>query len=781
MATTQTFRPRNPVFTPQSQGVPLLPGNNFHDHPIVRGSLHKAQYLRSVNSAPMVMTLSMDGYAPQPPKRMDIPPRAEPGEEYTPPWLTQDVVLQFTAYYKEHVVENAIEAVRINRVVIYYHTEDRTVLVRSIPQHNSGINPGVLVRRHRIPKQAGDGFVELTDLYIGAELAFYGKTFRIVGCDEATRRYLEEKGVPVGPEEGFPEADDAFAQYNTRKRMIDMKPRKELGPTDMELKRHHEYGNTGRVSKPTPVSVMQAQQFYANDGKFLSFLAIWDDRDKPHGDVHRVRINYYLADNTVEVVEPTAVSMDRERASKMMLRQRVPAPPRTMADRQRSLLDHMNKEAIQHSTFGVHLATGYLAPEDLGVGRVVPIHNREYFLYDCSPWTRDWYATEKGVTMLPPQDVDKKYDLLPKKMPRAAPPPHDGIGTEEDSLGNWQNLILRPTQTRNFTQWVQNSGMQLKFILRMVRSPTATIEEDGRHFLLTYHLEDDTLQIDEIGIKNSGIVGGRFLRRQKVKKQLPDGTYAFFKADDFQLGETVEILSRKFEIMHTDSRSEKILAGEEPTTSIDEIKQLIVQLREVIALRFPRTTEAFRRIAGESTGAIDLDGLCGFFRSMNILVRREDAMTILNKFDLNKNGMLEYNEFVQMVAGDDFSHNLDVTSNSVRGVKLSPEDQVSAEVAEAASFVAREQKVLRKVVLQLRDKILQRRIDTIEVYRLMNAMSTDAMLHVENFRRGVREILHLLLSPYELHLLCEHLFPGGRPCTLEAFSNLLEGVSPAVQ
>ena len=50
--------------------------------------------------------------------------------------------------------------------------------------------------------------------------------------------------------------------------------------------------------------------------------------------------------------------------------------------------------------------------------------------------------------------------------------------------------------------------------------------------------------------RNSGIIGGNFLARSKIKKPYSDEHYT---ASDLKLGSTINILTHKFIISHTDN------------------------------------------------------------------------------------------------------------------------------------------------------------------------------------------------------------------------------------
>ena len=88
-------------------------------------------------------------------------------------------------------------------------------------------------------------------------------------------------------------------------------------------------------------------------------------------------------------------------------------------------------------------------------------------------------------------------------------PPHVAPGAEEDSLGSFLYLIPKVPK-KNFRRMMENDRKILRF---MARLDTDMPEDQGRIFVIKYYLSDDTVAVFEPPQKNSGIVGGNFLKR----------------------------------------------------------------------------------------------------------------------------------------------------------------------------------------------------------------------------------------------------------------------------
>jgi len=93
-----------------------------------------------------------------------------------------------------------------------YSLGDDSLEIFQVPSYNSGRDETFsrLLKKAKLPRSigthilSGDDPVESvyykwTDLYIGMELPVYGRTLRIVDCDEATRAFYKANGYELGP------------------------------------------------------------------------------------------------------------------------------------------------------------------------------------------------------------------------------------------------------------------------------------------------------------------------------------------------------------------------------------------------------------------------------------------------------------------------------------------------------------------------------------------------------------------------------------------------------
>jgi hypothetical protein len=93
------------------------------------------------------------------------------------------------------------------------------------------------------------------------------------------------------------------------------------------------------------------------------------------------------------------------------------------------------------------------------------------------------------------------------------PPPHNGIGTEEDSLGSFLYLMPKVPK-QDFKKLMENDGIQLRYLAKFV---DPQIEDKDRRFIITFYLNNDSVSVFEKFERNSGFIGGKFFERARAK------------------------------------------------------------------------------------------------------------------------------------------------------------------------------------------------------------------------------------------------------------------------
>lgn len=304
--------------------------------------------------------------------RMQTPPgpiheRDPPENDYIPrmqpPWIKYDrQVLRFDAYFQESVVENRTENYRIRPCQIFYYLTDGTIHVNEPKIENSGIPQGMFVNRQLIPKCHGKrdtDFFTWRDFNIGINITFYDRTFRIIDCDEHTKAYLSDQGVTVNQPDELP--TDHFT-YHSQIKNVKLNP-----PDYKEYKEYYEV----KLGGGHPNNGLNL--YLDNDRKVLSFDIMWNDTTLCGG-TNYYKMNYFLADDSIEVKEIRKQNNGKDPFPLLLRRSKLPKDP---------FLTHYPGMSLKKEV--------YYLPCDLICGNHVNIYHRDCLIFDCDDFTRRYY------------------------------------------------------------------------------------------------------------------------------------------------------------------------------------------------------------------------------------------------------------------------------------------------------------------------------------------------------------------------------------------------------
>jgi len=283
----------------------------------------------------------------------------------SPAWLKHDKqVLRFYGFFQEAVVERPDENSRYRQLIFMYYMEDGTIQMVEPRVENSGLAQGAFLRRHRVPRPDGNGFVGPDDFRCGQQMDIYGRQYHVTGCDRFTRWFYTENGIEVGPDE--PVVEDRWQQSYKFKAVAE---KGGLPQTQMAM----DAKNYNKYMIGAPPADKKFKQFLLNDRKVLRFQGYWDDTTLYGARVYFI-IHHYLSDNTMEINE--AHSRNSGRAAYPVFYKRGP----------------MNKKNSINGYPGMLSNDGGIyMPEDLRVGDSINVWGRKVVVYDCDDFTQKFY------------------------------------------------------------------------------------------------------------------------------------------------------------------------------------------------------------------------------------------------------------------------------------------------------------------------------------------------------------------------------------------------------
>ena len=196
----------------------------------------------------------------------------------------------------------------------------------------------------------------------------------IIAANESTKEYA--RNVLGWPEDclgTLPWPEDTFIKKNLEKMMRETG----FGNVNRNRKMHpqKEYMEA-LLGKPTSMSDLGS--FLVNGQKCLCFDVIWDDTQKLYGDVRSYKLNYFLSDDTMEVLPVHTKNDGRDQFPKLLKRSKVP-------------VDIARPNGPKYTWQG------------LKIGTTINIYRRPMIITSADQFTRKFYAS-KGVPLR--QDFD---------------------------------------------------------------------------------------------------------------------------------------------------------------------------------------------------------------------------------------------------------------------------------------------------------------------------------------------------------------------------------------
>ena len=505
-------------------------------------------------------------------------------------------------------------------LTICWFLEDGTISMNEGSAQN-GMSGGCFANRAIYQKKDGTDYT-IKDLSVGNTIQGRGQDILIYDADKNTREYFRKNlkeimapALDVAPKVRQDQGV-AFATGGAAGHL----------PEPML----HEEGNYKQKSAEYEVNKARSdktREFRKNDTRVLRFESILDSKtantiaDKILNSTNRYAVNYYLADNTMEI------KLIRDKRSGF---DEVPS------------LFKRGKLAKNWKEAGQGKQPIYYALADLVCGKSIDCVGRTLTLIDCDSSTRAMYE-DWGMLQIPARNTpDIPVHVIPKR--------GDGflaIGSEEDALGSVHG---QPKPAKDLVKLAKYQGVTLSCSLKLISSKPNDIS-DERNFTLVFYLEDDTLQINEEVKPNTGRQskggGSVFLKRGKYYNELPEDSEVprYFTPTDFYLGNVFSVHRSEMRIVNLD---EKTLSFCESAPldfpMFDPVAVTLKHIDEIVDSKMDIRNELMkydRRKNGVLTKELLLHALNDI--GLHAAINDQELLTLMRKVK-NAEGKYEYDE-----------------------------------------------------------------------------------------------------------------------------------------
>lgn len=417
----------------------------------------------------------------------------------------------------------------VRHLTILFFLDDGTVQMSEAKTANQGLTGGNFFARGPLKKVDGNQ-AQPVDFAVGNSIDVLGQKILITDADAFSRDYFRKQlNIVLSPAMTPPDPprSDHGAALATGF-CSNPGPRVNSSTTGAYGTRSSDYNDKRAQFDKT-------MRFLNFDGRVLRFTGIEVSNDSNStmaeqmlGATKLLSIAYYLSDNSmdVRVVKDKRAGLDE--SSTLLKKSKLPK----------------NWRDVQRGKAPI-----YVEPADLICGRNLEFYGRTLLLIDCDAFTRSMYE-EMGI-------IQQKIPLVKtkeKKIVHPIPQLGDGflaIGGEQDTLGTIYGM---PKPGKDLGKLQRNQNRLLRCRLVFITDDTIMAT---RRFALTFYLEDDTIQIYEEIVRNSGIGGGNFLNRGKYINGLPpesDEPRAFIPTDIY-LGNVISINGNEMRIIEMDNLS----------------------------------------------------------------------------------------------------------------------------------------------------------------------------------------------------------------------------------
>lgn len=367
------------------------------------------------------------------------------------------------------------------------------------------------------------------------------------------------------------------------------------------------------------------RQFLENNKKVLRFWCVWDDRQSMYGDRRPYVLHYFLEDDSVEILEVRDANSGRDPFPVFL--KRGPLAKGQFKVATATVGARMNKDNCYQ-------------PGDFRLGQYVNILNRDFLLHDCDRFTKQWYVDNLGFSFeeLSPLDVAEPVPSLSK--PALAP--YNGYGALEDSLQNCLSLVPKPPR-RDMHKLMNKDKIILRFTVKIVETDSHKHNaiDLQRRFVLSYFMMDDTMQLFEPPVRNSGIAGGKFLERAKVYKPSSEDIYTYM---DLYVGSSVIIHNRTFELDQADEYTLTYMENNKHIFIMADHEILLKSLRAQISGREEAVRTAFIKMDRNGSGSLSGSELEAALAAAGLKFTRHQAISLKRRLDKDGSGTISIDE-----------------------------------------------------------------------------------------------------------------------------------------
>ena len=190
----------------------------------------------------------------------------------------------------------------------------------------------------------------------------------------------------------------------------------------------------------------------------------------------------------------------------------------------------------------------------------------------------------------------------------------------------------------------EKQGVILRFNAQLVSDKPD--DDATRRFVFQFFMEDDTIAIREPPVRNSGCMGGNFLRRQTMKH---DNGY-YYTAKHMYVGNIIDIVGHQFLLLNADEYSYRTMECDEKTFPFSNF----TRLHDILTTK-QNEIKSYFVTKNDNVPSINQEGLAKCCKSLGLEFNAQELLTIWRKLDKKGKGKVAFTKLIKLASEDAFA------------------------------------------------------------------------------------------------------------------------------
>lgn len=229
---------------------------------------------------------------------------------------------------------------------------------------------------------------------------------------------------------------------------------------------------------------------------------------------------------------------------------------------------------------------------------------------------------------------------------------------------------------------------------------------------------------------------------ERCRVKIPNNN-EFYTARDLQVGATIEFRKHLFKLIEADEYTLNFMENKKFPAS--DVTLIFEKLKEKLSQSSSSVREAFRRCDKDHGGYLSMEEFRGILQQYNFDLTDQEVISVMRKFDRNFDGVVNYDEFCDVVLGKDYSGVQQSSAPQLGPEKVTNDGRPRERSKILEEEGSRRQEKLMEIVNYLRVQLHDKREEVAHVFQSAD-VAEDGQVSVDDFIHILRQIQGILPS-----------------------------------